>query len=203
LDGHSLAYTGLLLVFLTAFLDLLEIAFGQILWFVRTLRFWLYFGLHVLVSILAAVLLFWGGVKEWYWVGLLGPLLGVGVISNSNVKFAGTSLLPVAELFTKIKKDMYDQAAQEKADELTRANLIGRLQKLPVGMVEAHYETICLAAGHDGNRIADAIDAARRKAGQKENRTRTILISRMMRVNWKSVETHLATWEAEVAAAPP
>src|SRR5947209_11844173 len=105
------------------------------LWFVRTLRFWLYFVLHFGLSCLVAYLLS-STVSQWFLLGPLATFLGVAVISNTDVKVAGQSLVPIAQLFLSIKAKMFEQAAEEKGNQVLRAELIERLQRLPVVEVE-------------------------------------------------------------------
>jgi hypothetical protein len=56
--------TAALLLFITLFLDVLELSFGRILWFIRTLRFWLYFVLHFALAAFAAFLIR-NQITEW------------------------------------------------------------------------------------------------------------------------------------------
>ncbi len=72
------------ILLLTLFVDVLELSFARILWFIKTLRFWLYFVLHYGLSILAAYFLH-AKLTEWYILAPAATFLGVGVISNTNV----------------------------------------------------------------------------------------------------------------------
>src|SRR2546425_10778165 len=87
------------------------------LWFVRTLRFWLYFVLHFGLSCLVAYLLS-STVSQWFLLGPLATFLGVAVISNTDVRVAGQSLVPIAQLFLSIKAKMFEQAAEEKGNQV-------------------------------------------------------------------------------------
>jgi hypothetical protein len=62
--------TGVFILAVSFFLDLLDLSFGRAVWFIRTLRFWLYFILHFGISCLAAYLMR-SQISEWY---LLAPV---------------------------------------------------------------------------------------------------------------------------------
>ena len=88
---------------LTFFLDLLELSFKRAAWFLKTLRFWLYFILHLILAYLAAFLLH-DTIPTWYLLAFISTFLAVSVISNTNVNIAGYSLVPIAELFNNLKE---------------------------------------------------------------------------------------------------
>ena len=130
--------TGAAIFVVTLFLDLLDLSFGRILWFARTLRFWLYFLLHLLLACLATFFVS-DQVPEWYLRAPLGTFLGVAILSNTDVKIAGYSLLPIASLFIGIKAKMTDHASEDKAESIEKAKLVERLQKLPLDTIEEAF----------------------------------------------------------------
>lgn len=139
----------------TLFVDLLDLAFARILFFVVTFRFLLYFVLHLVVSGLACFLLH-TSVTQWYLLGLLGTLLGVGVFSNSDVKIGGANLLPLATLFQDIKAKMTAQAAEEKSNKILRADLADQLRSLQASDLERLCRSALTGVGWNVTRIQKA-----------------------------------------------
>ena len=185
----SVVATGLATLGFTLFLDLLELAFGRILWFLRTLRFWLYFILHFGLSVLAAYLLS-EKVVEWYLLAPLATFIGVAVVSNTNVKIAGYSLLPIADLFVSIKAKMYEQAAEDKAAEVIPAEIVERLQRLAIERIEVVHR-----AGLSGaNWSEDRIDAEVAVAHTRQN-YKSALISQLVKVNLPCVQKSVDAWK--------
>ena len=187
------AATGLLVFVLTAFLDALELSFARMLWFVRTLRFWLYFILHFGLSCLVAYLLS-SRVSEWFLLGPLATFLGVAVISNTDIKVAGQSLVPISQLFLSIKAKMFEQAAEEKRNQVLRAELIERLQRLPFVKVEAVHRAGLMGAGQDAQR---KVDDALKRTRIKDEKYKSILISQLIKVNLPYVKQNIAAWERD------
>ena len=185
--------TGLFIFVLTAFLDALELSFARMLWFVRTLRFWLYFVLHFGLSCLVAYLLS-NTVSQWFLLGPLATFLGVAVISNTDVKVAGQSLVPIAQLFLSIKAKMFEQAAEEKGNQVLRAELIERLQRLPVVEVEGVHRAGLMGAGQDAQRKEDD---ALKQTGTKDEKYKSILISQLIKANLSYVQQNIAAWERD------
>ena len=179
---------------LTLFLDALELSFGRILWFMKTLRFWLYFVFHLILSFLAAYFIR-NQIPQWYLLALAATLLGVAVISNTNIKIAGYSLVPVADLFTSIKAKMFEQAADDKADQVSKAKLIERLLKLPTAKVEAAFRAGLLGAGKTN--VDAQLDKARTASGGDDNRYKSGLVSRLVEVNRKYAEEKIGDWESD------
>lgn len=135
---------GLWILLLTLFLDALDLSFARILWFIRTLRFWLYFALHFGLSCLAAYLIA-DKVPQWWLLGVLGTVLGVGILSNADVKIGGLNLIPIAQRFSELRSAITAQAAQDKAERLERALLIERLQQIDTAKLEAAFSAAALA----------------------------------------------------------
>ena len=192
--AQQLWRTALTLFGITLFLDILELSFGRILWFVRTLRFWLYFALHLGLSCLAAYLL-QTKIPEWYLLAPIAAFLGVAVISNTDVKIAGYSLLPIATLFITIKAKMFEQAAEDKAAEVTRAKLIERLNNLATAKIENGFRAGLLGSGYSAERVQRREQRARRKAGVDNAFFKRILIAELLKVNRVYAEANIAAWE--------
>jgi hypothetical protein len=189
---------GLFILALTFFLDLLELSFGRILWFVRTLRFWLYFILHFGISCLAAYLVH-TKIDEWYLLAPAGTFLGVSVISNTNIKIGGQSLVPIADLFQSIRAKMLEQAGNDKAEEVGKADLAARLRKLPVNSLENAYRNL-LAAGGDPERVEDRLKKARERVRGSEESNKTILISYLLKTNSAYVAKNIDSWDPPATA---
>ena len=187
--------TGLFIFALALFLDLLELSFGRILWFIRTLRFWLYFLLHFGLSCLAAYFIH-SKVQDWFILAPVATFLGVAIISNTNVKVAGISIVPIADLFVSIKAKMIDQAGQDKATEIRKAQLVQRLRKLSVEKLEQS----CSAALLGAHKTPDYIQSVLAKSKAGNNGTdyqKYSLISVLIDVNLAFVEQNIDTWEKE------
>lgn len=181
---------GLSIFFLTVFLDLLDLSFGRILWFMKTLRFWLYFILHFGLSCLAAHLLH-NQIADWYLLGPVATLVGVSVLSNSNIKIAGLSLVPVADIFLDIKAKMAEQAAQDKASELVRAQLFDRLRALTVQQLQQMTTTALAAGNYKPEKIQSRIERARRST-KSEDFFKIALIRLLITTNQAYAEDELA-----------
>jgi len=192
--GTPLVWTALSILLLTLFLDLLELSFGRIFWFVCTLRFWLYFGLHFGLSCIAAYLIR-GAVSDWYMQAFVGTFLGVAVISNTDLKIGGYSLLPAAQLFLSIKAKMFDQAAEDKANAVAKAQLVERLQKLTVTTIESAHSAALIAAGYDALRIKSGVDRARSSCGGDDQCLKRMLIAKLVRVNYDYARQNVEIWE--------
>ena len=177
---------------LTALLDAIDLSFGRILWFVRTLRFWLYFILHFALSCVASYLIA-DKLPAWYLLGFVGTFLGVGVISNADVKVGGQSLVPVGQLFTALKAKMIEQAAEDKAAEVARALLIERLQKLEIPTLEAAFRAALLAGGISPMKIADALAKIKRRP---VSYIKDFLIHNIIKTNQRFAEARIENWEA-------
>lgn len=173
---------GVSVFLLTIFLDLLDLSFGRILWFIKTLRFWLYFILHFGISCLVAHLLH-NQIKDWYLLAPAATLLGVAVISNTNIKIAGLSLVPVADLFLDIKAKMAQQAAEDKATELVKAQLIDDLRTLPVPQLEQMATTAMTAKGYKPGKIQKLVERARNTARGEEQYVKIALIGLLIKAN--------------------
>ncbi len=193
--------TGCFILGLTFFLDLLELSFGRILWFIRTLRFWLYFVLHFGLACLGAYLIR-EEIVEWYLRALVGTFLGVAILSNADVKLAGYSLLPISQLFTGIKARMTEQAGEDKARALLKAKLVERIQKLSAAKIEAAYRAALVAAGLGAEKIQAKIDRARARAAGNEEYLKTELLGGLVSVNLDYVEQNLPSWEKEQDRLP-
>ena len=177
---------------LTAFLDAVELSFGRILWFARTFRFWLYFVLHYALSCLASYILAYR-LPTWYLLGFVGTFLGVGVISNADIKVGGQSLVPIGQLFTALKARMIEQAAEDKAAEVARAILVERLQRLGRSTLEAAFRATSLAAGTDPAKIEDDLRSISKRSDTFIN---DFLINKVVKINQRFAEQRIATWEA-------
>ena len=190
---NGVAQVGAAILALTLFLDILELSFGRILWFIRTLRFWLYFALHLFLSYLAAYLIH-TKVDQWYLLAPAATFLSVGIISNTNIKIAGYSLVPIADIFTSIKAKMFEQAAEDKADEVVKAKLIERLQKLPTPKVEDACRAGLMGAGK--KEVDKQLDKDRKASRGDDNRYKSILVSRLVKVNRRYAEERITDWES-------
>jgi hypothetical protein len=190
--------TGVFIFALTLFLDLLELSFGRILWFIRTLRFWLYFILHFGISSFAAYLIH-SKLPEWYLLAPAATFLGVAIISNMNVKLAGNSLVPVADFFVSIKSKMIEQAAQDKATNIRRAQLVERLRKLGPVKLEEACSAALMAARWTPERVQAKVMKAR-KAREQGGTTyqNNVLIDVLLDANLDLVEQSIDKWEKEV-----
>jgi hypothetical protein len=174
---------------LTLFLDLLDLSFARAVFFMRTLRFWLYFLLHFGISALAAYLLR-SQLPEWYLLAPAAAFLGVGVLSNTNVKLAGYSLVPIADLFVGIRAKMFDQASEEKLAQVTRAEEFERMYTLPVERVEVAHRAGLAGAGWSETNIQNSVIQARGSGDYK-----SALITQVVRVNLPYVLSKLKAWE--------
>jgi len=179
---------------ITLFLDVLELSFGRILWFIRTLRFWLYFALHLGLSCFAAYLLR-TKITEWYLLAPIAAFLGVAVISNTDVKIAGYSLLPIATLFVTIKAKMFEQAAEDKTAEVTRATLIERLNNLPTARIVSGFRAGLLGSGYSAESVQKKERRAFRRAEGDDAYFKSILIATLVKVNRVYVEANIGAWE--------
>jgi hypothetical protein len=193
-SGADSLTTGLAIFLLTFFLDLLELSYARILWFVRTLRFWLYFLLHFGLSSLAAYLLY-GNISQWYLLAPVSTFLGVAVISNINIKIAGYSLVPISDLFVSIKGRMFEQAAEDKAREAAKAHLVERLQRLSVKKVEDACRAGLLGARQKPEKVKERMAAARKKAAGDDTFYKSILISELIKAAYDFAEKHVKDWE--------
>jgi hypothetical protein len=189
---------GLFIFGLSLFLDLLELSFGRILWFIRTLRFWLYFILHFGISCLAAYLIR-SKIDEWYLLAPAGTFLGVSVISNTNIKIGGQSLVPIADLFQSIRAKMLEQAGTDKAERTSRAALAARLRSLQVAQLENIYRDILAARGKadlSEDRIRDA------RSGASPDSLKTKLISLILKADSAYVAQNIDKWDPSATPKP-
>jgi len=179
---------------LTLFLDLLEMSFGRILWFMRTLRFWLYFTLHFLISCLAAYLVH-SKIPDWFLLAPAATFLGVAIISNTNIKLAGFSLVPIADMFVSIKTKMIEQAGQDKGTVIRKAQLIQKLRKLDVKKIEDACTAALIAAQQPPDKVQAKIDRARAASKGDQDYLKNILIDMLLKANLPFVEQNIETWE--------
>jgi hypothetical protein len=189
---------GVFIFVLSFFLDVLELSFGRVLWFVRTLRFWLYFFLHFGISCLAAYLLH-SKIDHWFLLAPAGTFLGVSVISNTNIKIGGQSLVPIADLFQSIRAKMLEQAGNDKAEQAEKANLAARLRKLPVNHLENAYRDL-LAADQNPERVEARLRKARYRAKGNEESYRSSVIAYLLRANPTYIAKNIEKWDPP---APP
>lgn len=197
----SVLLTGVFIFFLTLFLDLLELSFARILWFMRTLRFWLYFVLHFGLSCLAAYIIH-RQIPSWYLLGPAGTFLGVSVLSNLDVRVAGYSFVPIAEFFVSIKAKMFEQAAEDKARQVVKARLVERVDGLSLERIEAAHRAALIGTGRDPQKVQRTIDKAKVSAKKNEQYYKAILISQLVKANLSYVEDNIDAWEQE-ASSPP
>jgi len=196
---HAVLPTGLFILGLSFFLDLLDLSFSRVLWFIRTLRFWLYFILHFGISCLAAYLLH-SKLTDWYLLAPAAAFLGVGVISNTNVKIGGQSLVPVADLFQSIRAKMFEQAANEKLEQAARAELARRLRKLNLPDLEQIYRDIMVGDGK--NRLGETMLAkAKARAKGNNDSNKADVIGYILKANVSYVEQHIDLWDPPPAVA--
>jgi len=179
---------------LSFFLDLLELSFGRILWFIRTLRFWLYFILHFGLSCMAAYLIR-TAVPTWYLQAVVGTFLGVAVISNTDVKIAGYSLLPIAQLFLSIKAKMFEQAAEDKALEVAKAQLVERLQKVSLDKIKTAHSAVLIAARYNAQAVETSLNRATRRCNGNEPCIKNALIVELLRINYEYARKNIEAWE--------
>ena len=186
--------TVLAILILTFLQDLTDLSFRQAAFFLRTLRFWLYFVLHCILSGLGAYLLN-SQIDKWYILALVSTVLGVGVIANSDIRIAGQSLLPIAEWFSWLRAQVLEQAADEKAAQIIRAEYAHRLQRLNVDKLEVIHSAALLGARRDEAAINRRRERALKRAGDKGTRYKLILIDQLMRVNEAYVAKNIERWE--------
>jgi hypothetical protein len=187
-------YPAILILALSLFLDLLDLSFGRITWFIKTARFWLYFILHFGLSCGAAYLIR-TAVPVWYLQALAGTFLGVAVISNTDIKIAGYSLLPVAQLFLSVRAKMFEQAAEDKATEVAKAQLVERLQNVPLAKIKAAHSAALIAAGHSAQSVVASVDRALRRCGGNEQCVKNALIVDLLRTNYDFARQNIQAWE--------
>jgi hypothetical protein len=168
----------------------LELSFARSAWFVRTLRFWLYFILHFGLSLLTAYLI-WDRVPLVL-VAPLATFLGVAVLSNTDVKVGGYSLVPIAQLFSSIKAKMIEQAGEDKANEVVRALLAERLQRLPADKLERAFTAAAIAAGYNVDKVLSRLQKSKQRGGQHYT---SVLISRLLNMNQAYAAANIAEWE--------
>lgn len=191
---------GLWILLLTLFLDALDLSFARILWFLKTLRFWLYFALHFGLSCLSSYLLA-EKVQPWWLLGIVGTFLGVAVLSNADIKIGGLNLIPIAQRFGELKNAITAQAAQDKAEQLERALLIERLQRVPTERLEAAFGAAALAAKQSPDQIEAVLLRARQLP--KDSRRRR-LIHELVRIDQRYATEQVAKWAGdELPPAPP
>src|SRR5258708_832596 len=186
--------TGLFIFALTFFLDLLDMSFGRVVWFMKTLRFWLYFLLHFGVSCLAGYLIH-SKLPEWYLLGPAATFLGVAVISNTNIKIAGFPLIPIADMFLSVKAKVLEQAAQDKANEVIKAQLVQRLRRLPVKKLEQEVVAVLIAAKYKENQIQESLNTARKLAKGSDDYATIALVRILLKTNQGYVEQNITIWE--------
>jgi len=186
--------TGVSIFLLTLFLDLLEMSFGRILWFMKTLRFWLYFILHFGISCLSAYLIH-SKLTDWYLLAFVSTFLGVAIISNTNVKIAGISIVPVADLFVSIKTKMTAQAAEDKATVLMKAQLVGRLRRLSLAKLEEACYAALIAAGWQAERVQRKLEYIEETGKNKPDYQKNLLVDLLLAVNMDFVEQSIDKWE--------
>jgi hypothetical protein len=169
------------------FLDALELSFAQILWVFKTLRFWLYFVLHLGLCALTAFLLR-DKVPSWFLLAPLSAFLAMAVVSNTDIKLAGQSLLPIATLFSDIKSKMFEQAAKNKADMLERAELIERLLRIDISVIREKHTAGLMAAGRSAEHVQAAADKAQRNA-KSTQAEKLVLIEQLLKANFDYAKT--------------
>lgn len=184
---------GIVIALATLFLDLLELAFARILGFIITLRFALYFILHCIVSAAACFALH-TVISPWYTLALVGTFLGVGVLSNSDVKVAGQDLVPLATLFKEFKAKMIEQAGEDKGkkleDKQERAALTSRLRGLPLLQLRGSCGDALQGAKWKNKRIQAVL--AKVKGTEDEARA---LAELMLEHNLEYVKAQIGAWE--------
>jgi hypothetical protein len=126
----------------------------------------------------------------------------VGVIANTNVKIGGQSLVPIADLFQRIRANMLEQAANEKGDQAYRANLASRLRKLNLPKLEEIYRNIMAAAGKIKQGEA-VLDNARAGARGNVDFNKADLIGHILKGNVPYVEQHIDEWDPPPSVAAP
>ena len=112
--------------------------------FLRTQAFWIYLLCHGVLSLLATIAL--GNTFEAAWViGLLAAVSNEMVLSNANITFGTANLLPLLELFKKLRA-----VIQQRTDDIAKAStreLIETLSKLPLATLEAKLITLSVQNG--------------------------------------------------------
>lgn len=122
----------------------------------------MYFILHFGISSVAAFLIR-DRIPEWYVLAVVATFLGVAVLSNTNIKVAGYSLIPIADLFVGLKAKMLEQAAEDKASEVTKAEAVERLQTLIEARIENVHRAGLVGAGWSEERIEKSVRERRRR----------------------------------------
>jgi hypothetical protein len=134
-------------------------------------------------------------ISDWYLLAPVATVLGVAVVSNTNIKLAGFSLVPIADLFVSIKTKMIEQAGEDKALELRRAQLIQRLRKLDSKKLEDACSAALLAANKTPDQIKVRIDRARTASKGNEGHFKNFLMGMLLKSNVAFVEENIQTWE--------
>lgn len=141
-------WTCLSILLLTFFLDATELAYSNLLFFCRTLRFWLFFLAHFGLSIAVAFAIHRKSAQmPWYELAPMAAFLGVGLFAKTNIEIAGRSLAPIGKMFAGLKAKMLEQAGQAKADELYLARLIQQMTGIALEEIEVAHLAGLMAAG--------------------------------------------------------
>jgi hypothetical protein len=106
-------------------------------------------------------------------------------------------LVPIADLFVSIKAKMIDQAGQDKATVLRKAQLVERLRKLGITKLEAKCSAALIAVGWTPDRISKKMEKAMGSGKQSTTYQENSLIGLLLDTNLDLVEQSIDKWEME------
>ncbi len=131
--------------------DLIELwVRGRHFKFFCTSDFWIYLLVHVGLSILATIVLAKSFNTAWL-IGLLAAISNEMVLSNANITFGTANILPLLEIFKKLRAGM-----EQKIDAISKSatrELIEKLSKLPLATLEAKLTTLLIQSGKQPKEI--------------------------------------------------
>ena len=189
-----IVWTALCILVLTFLSDVTELAFANLEFFIRTLRFWLYFLAHFAFSCLAAIVLHLkllpNKMDHWYVAAPVSVFMGVGLFARTNIEIAGMKIAPIGKGFTALKEKMLEQAAEEKADRLYRGKLIGQLEEQSVEVIESRHKIGLMAAKVSVEQVEVMREKARSKS-RDEKAYKSMLVEQVLNKNRAYVEEFL------------
>lgn len=118
--------------------------------FLRTSAFWIYFLFHAVLSTLATIALAKTFDTTWV-IGLLAAISNEMVLSNANITFGAANILPLLDMFKKLRAVM-----QQKIDDISKSEtreLIEKLAKLPLKTLETKLTTLLVQNGRQPKEI--------------------------------------------------
>lgn len=177
-------WTCLSIVLLTFLSDVTELAFSNLIFFIRTLRFWLYFLAHSGLSFLAAYILHrTHTINQWYLLAVAATFLGAGLVARTNVEIAGLSLAPIGKIFAALKAKMLEQAAEVKFERIYLGRLVEKLQQgFTVKVIESLHRAGLMAVPVKVEQIQEMQNEARSRSSDDES-YKSLLIEQLIKKN--------------------